>query len=439
LTSSSPLDRLFALELFGIKLGLQNIATLCEALGHPERSFATLHVAGTNGKGSVTAMAHAALLASGLRAARYISPHLADLSERFVIADRAVDASTLHTVADDVLRLADDLQKHGTLTVPPTFFEVTTAMAFEMFRRAAVDVAVIEVGLGGRFDATNVITPVAGAITTIGMDHQQHLGNTLEAIAREKAGIIKPGMRIVTGDLPAVAMAVVRHIATERGATLIEAAHGVQVDAAMEDGQARMNVRTPEQSYGPVLLALRGAYQVANALVAIRLLESARAAGLAITRQGIERGLAETEWPARLELMFLENGRRVLLDAAHNGDGAEALASYVRRWHAERPVLVISVMRDKDVDAILRALVPVMSHVIATQAPSPRALAAAELARRVAQVQAGAGASVSVSATADPMEAVAAALDRSDSVCVAGSIFLAGAVRDGLKRRAILH
>jgi len=144
------LDRLFALENFGIKLGLQNMQTLCAALGHPERSFASLHIAGTNGKGSVTAFAHRALLAQGIRAARYVSPHLADLSERFVIGTAPVDARTLQETADDVLGVVDRLQAAGTLTVTPTFFEVTTAMGFEMFRRTGVEVAVIEVGLGGR-------------------------------------------------------------------------------------------------------------------------------------------------------------------------------------------------------------------------------------------------------------------------------------------------
>ena len=288
------LDRLFALETFGIKLGLENIERLCEALGHPERAFATLHVAGTNGKGSVTAMAHAALLAAGVRAARYISPHLSDLSERFVIGGAPVDSSTLHGVADDVLALAEQLRDRGVLTVPPTFFEVTTAMAFEMFRRAEVEVAVIEVGLGGRFDATNVITPVAGAITTIGMDHQQHLGSTLEAIATEKAGIIKRGMPVVTGDLPPPAMEVVRRVAEERGAQLIEAARDVHVDASMEDGRARVSLRTPSFAYGPVTLALRGAHQIGNAVLAVRLLEVARLGGVEMTRRAIELGLSST-------------------------------------------------------------------------------------------------------------------------------------------------
>ena len=436
---TSTLDRLFALETFGIKLGLQNIECLCAALGHPERSFTSLHVAGTNGKGSVTAMVHAALIDAGLRAARYISPHLSDLSERFVIGNAPVDAATLQAVAADVLALADRLRAEGTLAVPPTFFEVTTAMAFEMFRRAAVDVAVIEVGLGGRFDATNVISPVAGAITTIGMDHQQHLGSTLAAIAREKAGIITPAMTVVAGDLPEQALAEVRSAAAARGAILVEAARDVYIDSVMEDGRARLALRTPDGSYGPVLLSLRGAHQVANAVVAVRLLEAAQRKGVPVTRSSIERGLADTDWPARLELLALDNGRRVLLDAAHNADGAQALAAYLKRWHPEAPALVVSVMRDKEVHEILAALLPVTSHVIATQAPSPRALPASELASRIAAVHASLGRHADVAAVADPAEAIAAALARSETVCVAGSIFLAGAVRDRLKRRAILH
>ena len=433
------LDRLFALENFGIKLGLQNMQTLCAALGHPERSFASLHIAGTNGKGSVTAFAHRALLAQGIRAARYVSPHLADLSERFVIGTAPVDARTLQETADDVLGVVDRLQAAGTLTVTPTFFEVTTAMGFEMFRRTGVEVAVIEVGLGGRFDATNVITPAAGAITTIGMDHQQHLGSTIGAIAREKAGIIKNGVPVVVGDLPPDALAVVHAVAEERGSDVVEAHAGVAADVSMIDGHARMTLTTPDDHYGPLTLSLRGSHQVANAIVVTRLLETARRQGISVSAAAIEEALATTEWPARLELIRLGNGRAVLIDAAHNPDGAKALAAYLRECHPEKPTLVISVMRDKDVDQILAELLPVTSAVIATRAPSPRAIPEAELARHIVDRQTELGHDIAVSTIADPEAAVAAALDRSTTVCVAGSIFLAGAVRDALHRRARVH
>ena len=193
------LDRLFALETFGIKLGLENIRHLCDALNHPERTFTSLHIAGTNGKGSVTAMVHAALLAAGIKAGRYTSPHLTQLRERFVVDLAAMDEAAVGAAATDILECAERLRREGTMTVSPTFFEATTAMAFELFRRAHVKAAVIEVGLGGRFDATNVLTPPVGAITSIALDHQQHLGDTIEKIAFEKAGIIKPGMMLVAG------------------------------------------------------------------------------------------------------------------------------------------------------------------------------------------------------------------------------------------------
>jgi dihydrofolate synthase / folylpolyglutamate synthase len=426
------LERLFALETFGIKLGLENIQRLCEALGHPERSFASLHVAGTNGKGSVTAMTHAALVAAGCRAARYTSPHLTDVTERFVIGRDPVDAGQLQSVAEEVLDCADRLQATGGLSVPPTFFEATTAIAFELFRRAGVEVAVIEVGLGGRFDATNVITPMAGAITTIAYDHQRHLGNTLASIAFEKAGIIKAGMPVVSGPLPPEAMQVVREVAGDRGATLIEATTGIDAAYEVRDGRAELRVRTPEASYGPALLALRGEHQVTNAIVAIRLLEAARAAGLSIADDAIAAGLPGAEWPARLEVLPLEGRRRVLLDAAHNTEGAQALAAYLRRWLPERPPLVVGIMRDKDADDILHELLPVTSTVIATEAPTPRALPSAELAAK-----ATAAGATDVHVNADAVAAIDQALSLSDTVCVAGSIFLAGAVRDGLKRRAL--
>jgi dihydrofolate synthase/folylpolyglutamate synthase len=211
------LERLFALETFGIKLGLENIGRLCDALGHPEQTFLSLHIAGTNGKGSVTAMVHAALVAAGVRAARYTSPHLVHLHERFVVGNAPIDDDTLLQVAADVLDCADELQRNGLLPAPPTFFEATTAMAFEIFRRKHVDVAVIEVGLGGRFDATNVVVPPVGAITSIAFDHEQHLGHTLAEIASEKAGIIKPAMVVVCGSLPPVALDVMKRAARSAG------------------------------------------------------------------------------------------------------------------------------------------------------------------------------------------------------------------------------
>jgi dihydrofolate synthase/folylpolyglutamate synthase len=432
------LDRLSSLETFGIKLGLENISRLCEALGHPERSFTTLHVAGTNGKGSITAMAHEALLAAGLRTARYTSPHLADITERFVIGTSAVDAETFNAVAHEVLDLADRLVAAGTLRVLPTFFEATTAIAFELFRRARTEVAVIEVGLGGRFDATNVITPVAGAITTIGFDHQQHLGSTLGEIAFEKAGIIKPGMTVVAGRLPPDAIDVVRRVASERGATLIESASDTRVTAEAVDGAARVTFETPRARYGPLTLALRGDHQIGNAVVATRLLEAAADAGVPVKADHIQHGLSAAQWPARLEYVRVDGSHRVLLDSAHNAEGAAALAAHLRRWHPQGLPLVVGIMRDKDVHDILSPLLPLTPHVIATSASTPRALPADELAARVRTAAERLGLTrLRVEVNDDPLEAVDRVLASSDLVCVAGSIFLVGPLRERLLSRAV--
>jgi dihydrofolate synthase / folylpolyglutamate synthase len=431
----NTLERLFSLETFGIKLGLENITRLCTALGHPEQSFRSLHVAGTNGKGSIAALTHAALVASGVRAARYTSPHLTHLTERFVIDRDAVSDADLEAVTADLFDCVDRLLADGTLTVLPTFFEMTTAVAFELFRRAGVEVAVIEVGLGGRFDATNVITPTVTTITTIGFDHQQHLGATLRLIAFEKAGIIKPHVPVITGELPAEAIEEVRTVAAARDAPLVEAAAGVRVQSAMREGRAELTITTADGEYGPLLLGLRGEHQIGNAVVAIRLLEAARAAGIAITRAGIERGFTEVDWPARLELFHLPGGKQILLDAAHNEDGADALARYLRRWHPEKPALVVGIMRDKAAADILAHLLPVTSQLFATAAPTPRALPAPQLAEKISAVVA----TRDVDVIADPVAAIARALQVADSVCVAGSVFLAGAVRPWLKQRAMLR
>ena len=429
------LDRLFALETFGIKLGLENISRLCAALDHPERSFTALHIAGTNGKGSVTAMTHAALVAGGIRAARYVSPHLVDLRERFVIGNEPVGADELESAAREVLDCVDRLYAAGDLPAHPTFFEATTAIAFELFRRARVSVAVIEVGLGGRFDSTNVVAASAGAITTIGFDHQELLGDTLEAIAFEKAGIIKPGMPVVVGALPDQARQVVAAVADDRRAPLIDATADAKVEYEMHDGRGTVSIETPDGRYGPVILGLRGEHQIHNALVAVRLLEAAQhRIAIPLSRDAIERGLVGVDWPGRLELIRMPDGAQVLLDAAHNGEGAQVLAAYLERWHPERPALVVGMMRDKHVADIVDPLLPMVSSIIATAADTPRARPARELSMRIA----ARGAS-GVRAEPDPATAVEEALATSRSVCVTGSVFLIGAVRDRLRRRAILR
>ena len=398
-----------------MKFGLGNISTLCAALGHPERRFQSIHIAGTNGKGSVTAMVHQSLVAAGHRAARYTSPHLERLEERFVIGTREVGADELDASARVVRDAIERLQRSGAFDAPPTFFESVTALAFELFAKSRVDVAVVEVGLGGRLDATNVIVPIAAAITSIDFDHEAQLGTTLESIAFEKAGIVKTGLPVVCGPLPPAAEAVIARVCGERSARLIRFDDDAAVDGLVEQ----------------LPLGLRGAHQAINARIAARLLREVDRAGLAVGDEAIRAGLRDVTWPGRLE-RFDYHGAEVLIDAAHNPAGAQSLAAYLREAGWSGCTLVFGAMQDKNVGAMLAALAPVVGTVIATTAPTARALDADDAAAMARSVP---GARWTVEAIADPEAALAHAAQDHRRVLVAGSIFLIGGLRGILRTR----
>jgi dihydrofolate synthase / folylpolyglutamate synthase len=402
---------LASLERLGMKFGLDTMARLTEALGHPERSFTTVLVAGTNGKGSVTAMVHHALVAAGHRAARYTSPHLERLEERFVIGASEITTADLETAADRVREAAGHLAHRGLLTAPPTFFEAATAVAFEAFRQAAVTIAVLEVGLGGRLDATNVVNPIAAAITTVALDHQAQLGLTVQEIAREKAGVIRRGIAVVCGEMPVEATLVVVDACARSGARYRRAAELVDLD----------------QATGGRPLALAGAHQRGNATVAACLLAELEREGIPVHADALRAGLTEVVWPGRLERVRAR-GRDVLLDAAHNPAGARALAAYLAESGSTGAVLVFGAMADKDVAAMLVELAPVCRAIVCTRPQGPRAMPAAEAA-----AHARAAGAWAVSIEEDPAAAVGAALRMDAPVVVAGSIFLIGPLRGILR------
>ena len=409
--SASSLDFLFSLERFGMKFGLASMATLCGAMDHPERAFTSVHIAGTNGKGSVAAMVECALRAAGHRTGRYTSPHLVRVEERFVIEGREIDRETLERGATRLEGLVERLVANGQLDGWPTFFECTTALAFDLFRDAAVEVAAIEVGLGGRLDATNVITPAVCAIVSIDFDHQAQLGTTIASIAAEKAGIIKPGVPVVCGPLPPEAMALVTRVCGERGAPLIRTG---------DDRALQGHVRA-------LPLALRGEHQVSNAVVAAAVLQALDARGVAVDVASIHEGLTHASWPGRLE-EFTAGATRVLLDAAHNPAGTRAVAQYVRAIAPAGVTLVFGVMKDKAVDEMLASLAPIARRTICTTAASPRAMAAADVARAARATHAA------VEVEPDPETALTRAVEAGDMVVVAGSIFLIGPLRERLAR-----
>ncbi len=422
-----PLQYLLSLEKFGIKFGLANIETLTSALGHPQKTFKSILVAGTNGKGSVTAMVDCALGKSGLRVGRYTSPHLVHLEERFAIDGAPVRTEVLNQMIEDVRTLIDRLVATGGLEAPPTFFEVTTAIAFELFRRAGVQMAVLEVGLGGRLDSTNIAQPIAAAITSIDFDHEQYLGNTLAAIAAEKAGVIRRGIPVVVGPVPTEARDVLVSMCDLAGAEFIEADSNVRIKSKIEDGRTILHLRTPTRDYGWVPLGLRGDHQVPNTLVAVRLLEELGRV-VNVPAESIVAGIRDVKWAGRLQMVEVPDGRRVLLDAAHNPAGAWVLASYLKREFPEPLPIVFGAMRDKDVALMLKNLLPAASAMVMTEAATPRAHGAAELAQIARKIAPKA----KIDVEPDPKRALERAWRRCPVACVAGSIFLVGDILGAL-------
>ena len=448
---------LFSLHRFGMKLGLENMQALTESLGRPQDRLRCVLIAGTNGKGSTAAMLHSILLASNARAGLYTSPHLVRTEERIRIDDHEIGADDLTNLIGEIRGRIERLLAKNQLAANPTFFEVITCVALLAFVRAGVDIAVLEVGLGGRLDATNVAEPILSVITNIDYDHQEQLGPTLASIAREKAGVLRRGVPALVGDTGEEALQAIRREARTIGARLILAAEGSRIGAARAQSPLsapEFSIATPVREYASVPCPLPGAHQRANTLLAIRAAELLDAPDRPITATAIVKGIAGARWPGRLE--WIEGRPSLLLDGAHNPAGCRALADYIATLGA-KPVLLFAAMRDKQVDLMLATLLPRIAGAVFTRPPMARANDPAELAetaRRIARgLGLGAGPDLDVAslnhpeeerlgAGPDPYEAdadVASALAKARAlagsggiVLVAGSLFLVGAVKEVL-------
>jgi len=400
-----------------VKFGLETIRAVVARMGHPEAAFPSLLVAGTNGKGSVVAYTDAVLRASGHKVGRYTSPHLARVNERIAVDGRAITDAGLEAAVRRVRAAAAALVREGTITAHPTYFEVLTAAAFAHFRERAVDVAVLEVGMGGRLDATNVVEPLASAIVSIDLDHEAYLGRTLAAIAREKAGVLRRDRTTVLGTLEREARTAIAESARAVGARLVDAREG----CALRGGEDELELRTPRGRYRG-LRPLPGAHQAGNVLVAVRLLEEARAAGLGVDTRKLAGGISAARWPGRLET--LRGQPPVLLDGAHNPAAARALAEHLRGIGPF--VLVFGAMRDKDIAGMARALFPLARQVVLTRPRVERAARPSEIAERAGALAGGARLEDA------PRRALAWARNEArpgETVVVAGSLFLVGALR----------
>jgi dihydrofolate synthase/folylpolyglutamate synthase len=413
MTYAEAVARLLALrggEHAGMRPGLERIETLLEALGNPERRYTLVQVAGTNGKGSVAAMLAAILRADGRRVGLYTSPHLVSFRERIRVDGEAI-------AEDDV---ADGFDAIATLVarLDATMFEASTALALDHFAREAVDVAVLEVGLGGRLDATTVGTPAVTALARIDLDHQEVLGATLAAIAAEKAAIIRSGVAVSAAQAPEAADVLMARAAAVGVPLLMEGRElSVRVRARDLDAQT-IDAAGPGWRLEGLRLPLLGVYQPANALVAL-----AAARTLGVRDAACREGLARARWPGRFEVLRARD-RIVVLDGAHNPAGAAALAASLTEWFGDTPLtLVFGALRDKDAPGMLAALAPRARRLIFTASSSPRA-ARPEALRDAAP----AGAAVELADSAPEALALAAREPRTPILCVAGSLSLLGDV-----------
>jgi dihydrofolate synthase/folylpolyglutamate synthase len=386
------LDWLFGTQSLGVRLGLENMSRLMDTLGLPKPGQKFIHVAGTNGKGSVCAFLHSLMKAAGVNAGLFTSPHLVHFHERIRSAEREISPAEVVRGIESLKKTCEEMDPH------PTFFELTFALAMDWFRKRELEWAVLETGMGGRLDATNVVTPEVSVITSIGLDHQEQLGKSLKEIAAEKCGIIKPGVPVVTLNQPPEAMRVISETARARGSRLTI-------------------VTTPLRGYR---IGLYGQHQLWNASLAVA---AFKAAGFQTSEPVLRHGVQDVDWPGRFEQFEQE---RLILDGAHNPAGAETL---VRTWQqaypGEKAAVVFGTATGKDARGLIRALQPIAEHWHFTHFSSPRAQSLEHLNQELDDLYRR-GVPCSTHATVE--SALAAARARGGRVLVTGSLYLVGEV-----------
>lgn len=411
---------LYGLERFGMIFGLDNVSMLLHLLGDPHLGLKVVHVAGTNGKGSVCAILHS-ILSQRYRVGIYTSPHLHRFNERIRIGHEEISDQE---VVEIVRLLRAKVEREGR---PRhfTFFDFTTAMALHYFSKKEVELAIVEVGLGGRLDSTNVVHPLVVVITNIGHDHMVVLGPTIADIAREKAGVIKEGVPVVCGERRPEALKVIEERALEKKAPLLLL--GRDFGWETEDGTFRFYGR--KKGLCNLALNLRGRYQFANAALALATLEVLQEKGFPVGEGEIRRGLREVDWPGRLELF--EGPPRVLLDGAHNPEGAQALRGFLEEMSFGHLHLLLGIMADKAWREFIKELAPLAETVVGCRPSNPRALTPGEIAREARRY------CHRVLAFEDPKEALEHLRDLSsaeDIIVVTGSLFTVAEVREALLR-----
>ena len=367
---------MFNLERFGIKLGLDNAVEFMRRIGDPQKDFRSIHITGTNGKGSVCAIIAEILRRQGLRVGLYTSPHLVDFRERIVVDGRQIPEKDVVRIASE-LRGEMDAMSSESGEKQLTFFEFTTGLAFRYFSEEKVDMVVAEVGLGGRLDVTNVLLPDVTAITRIGFEHTKYLGNTLQEIAREKAGIVKEGVPVVTCERNSEALGVIRNACARRRARLMAIGVDFDVSAIEQSLSGTAFDYSGVNSYPSLKMKLIGRHQAENAACAVAVLEELRSKGFDIAEDAIRDGLTATSWPGRLDIVSADP--LVILDGSHNPDGIATTVRILRELKITPLTYVVGCMDDKDSAGIVRELAATASKLVCTQTRNKRALPAERL------------------------------------------------------------
>jgi len=423
-------DWMFNLERFGIKLGLDNVTEFLERIGNPQNDFRSVHVTGTNGKGSVCVMVAEVLRQHGMKVGLYTSPHLVDFRERIV-----VDGEQISEL--DVIRIASELKGNMESMASEskekqlTFFEFTTGLAFRYFSERKVDIVVAEVGLGGRLDATNVLRPEVAAITRIGLEHTNYLGGTIAEIAREKAGIIKQGTPTITCERKREALSVIRSACSRKSSALKVIGEDFDVSSIAQTLKGTSFDYSGTRKLSSLSIKLLGRYQAENAACALAIIEALATRGIEVSEKTIREGLKSASWPGRLDIV--SSRPLVILDGSHNPDGVGVTVSILKDLGVTPLTYVIACMDDKDVGAIVRNLSPTASKFVCTQTRNRRALPAEKLAETVRKVFPGQVEAYGQSETAfeRAIEAVGG-----KGVCIIGSLYLVGEALPWWKARS---
>jgi dihydrofolate synthase/folylpolyglutamate synthase len=416
------LDYLYGLEKFGMIFGLTQVERILNAIGNPHKEIQAIHIGGTNGKGSTAAMMSSILQKEGYRVGLYTSPHLIRFTERIKVNGKEIEE-------EEVVALTEWMRKEietAGIAPPFTFFDFTTAMALHYFKQKLVDLAVLEVGLGGRLDSTNVVEPLVSIITNVEKDHEEHLGKTILKIAREKAGIIKNGRPLITAVTQPHVLRLFSKICQEKGTPLFRVGKEFRY-ARAEDGD--FNYEGLNRKLWSVPLNLKGFHQVINAATAFGAMEVLEDLGYRVSTDAMIDGVREVEWPGRLEIVSSSPG--VILDGAHNPAGALALKeSLEQEFRFQRLVLLIGIMRDKDIPSMLHLLAPLADHIILTRPHTDRATPPLLLKKMLGR--SGKKAEI-VEDLNEAIERGLSLIEKEDLLCITGSLYTVG------EARAYLH